>query len=72
MVPFEELRPGVVIEYRLGGIGIATNYGEVWHGRVTYSNTVARLVCIELLEIGYEGLKECVWWEHVISINTLP
>lgn len=67
--PLEELRPGMVIEYRLGGIGIATNYDEVWRGRVTYTNPVARLICIELLGGGYEGLKECVWWEQVISVD---
>lgn len=67
MVPFEELQPGAVITYRLSGIGVATNYDEVWRGRVTYNNPAARLVCVELLEAGYEGLKECIWWEQIIG-----
>lgn len=69
MVPFEELRPGVIVTYRLGGIGVETNYDEVWRGRVIYVNPVARLVCVKLLEVGYEDMEDSVWWEHVISVT---
>ncbi|MGH2497022.1 MAG: hypothetical protein ACRDIV_20165 [Ktedonobacteraceae bacterium] len=63
----EELQPGAVILYRLRGIGITTNYDEIWRGRVMYNNPVARLVCVELLEAGYKGLQECIWWEQIIG-----
>ncbi len=61
-----ELKPGDNITYRLPPSESPINPDKLWHGRVIrYSNGY---VLIEVLEPGYEGLKEWIKDSLIVEV----
>lgn len=62
------IRPGMIIAYRLLPKDMPTNPNKVWLGKVVRCDT--DMLLIEMLEPGYRDLREHVYNEQIIAIET--
>jgi hypothetical protein len=62
-----DIKPGIIIAYRLKPSDRPTNPNKLWRGKVKWCNSYGILV--EILEEDYTGLAETISYEQVLSIE---
>ena len=64
------LYPGVTVYYRLLASELPKNPNKLWTGRVIRVLKDVKLLYVDMLESGYKGLQEYIWFEQVVAIKT--
>lgn len=64
-----EVSVGSIIAYRLLPSQLPVNPNKVWRGRVVKNYPLVQMAYVELLEDGYRGLREYVYYRQVKSID---
>ena len=65
-----QLQRGAVIAYRLRPSDRPTNPQRLWHGRV--EDVHAPMCWVRLVDPGYTGLDETVFFEQIVGIEGEP
>ena len=63
------LYPGVTVYYRLLASELPKNPNKLWPGRIIKVLKDIKLLYVDMLESGYNGLQEYVWLEQVVAIK---
>ncbi len=69
-IRYSQLQRGAVIAYRLRPSDRPTNPQRLWHGRV--EDVHAPMCWVRLLDPGYTGLDETVFFEQIVGIEGEP
>ncbi len=62
-----EIKPEMIIAYRLLPKDMPTNPLKVWHGKVKVIGQEALVV--EILEVGYSNLTEVIRYEQIVGVS---
>ena len=63
------LHIGSIVLYKLLPCQIPTNPTKVWRAKVVRYYPLVKMCYVEILEPGYAGLHEYIWYEQVVSIS---
>jgi hypothetical protein len=64
-----DLRQGMVIAYLMRFDELPTHPELEWHGKIKEVCNCLRMVEVEVLDEGYEGYGEMVYFEQVIRVE---
>lgn len=65
----EQLKPGVVIVYRLLPNQLPTHPKMEWRGRVKKIDLLCKRIIVDILNAGYEGDEEPVFFEQITRVE---
>ena len=64
-----EIKPGVIVIYKLRADQLPRHPDKEWHGKVLRHDRVFHRAVVELLEEGYEGYEDDVWLEQIVKVE---
>lgn len=64
------LHPGVTVYYRLLASELPKTPHKLWPRRIIKVLKDVKLLHVDILESGYNGLQEYIWFEQVGAIKT--
>ncbi len=62
-----EIKPGMIIAYRLLPEDMPANPLKVWHGKVKVFGQ--EVLVVEILEVGYSNLTEVISYEQIVAVS---
>ncbi len=73
-VNYDQLRPGLVIAYRLRSCDLPTRPERLWHGRIedvsrSWASPLVGFCYVAVLDEGYEEMPELVFFDRIVSIE---
>ena len=68
-VSYEDIKPGVIVIYKLRRDQRPLQPEKEWRGKVLLYNRFLHRVVVESFEEGYEDCEDDVWLEQIIRIE---
>ncbi len=68
-VSYEDIKPGVIVVYKLRRDQRPLQPDKEWRGKVLHYNRLFDRAVVESLEEGYEECEDDVWLEQIIRIE---
>jgi hypothetical protein len=63
-------KPGMVVVYLLRADQFPTHLNKEWYGKIKQVYAAVDALEVEVLNRGYEGLEECVYFKQIVRVES--